>query len=118
MPMTREVRSRDLRHENGHLSWPPRPGEPSGDPYLRVVEDASRAIGDVLFTLHSSIDGINKAEAAVRRGKFGLNEIAHGRSLPWYIQPIRSFHNPFIYLLIALAVVSFLTEDLKAAVKS
>ena len=81
-----------------------------------MVDDASRDIGDVLLSLNSSPDGLHQLEAAVRRGKFGLNEVAHERAPRWYIQLIHSFHNPFIYLLITLAIVSFLTEDLKAAV--
>ncbi len=55
-----------------------------------------------------------KVTAADRRGQYGLNEVAHERAPRWYVQLIHSFHNPFIYLLTALAVVSFLTDDLKA----
>jgi Mg2+-importing ATPase len=66
--------------------------------------------------LNSSTDGLNTMAAAVRRGRYGLNEVAHEHAPRWYVQWIHSFHNPFIYLLTALAVVSFLTSDTKATV--
>ena len=101
----------------GNLFSPrtPRP-QATISPPLPVVDDALRDVGDVLLSLNSSPDGLHKLEAAVRRGKYGLNEVAHERAARWYVQLIHSFHNPFIYLLITLAIVSFLTEDIKAAV--
>jgi Mg2+-importing ATPase len=80
----------------------------------RVVDEATSDIPDLLLSLRTSPDGLHKVEAAVRRGNFGLNEVAHERAPRWYVQLIHSFHNPFIYLLIALAVVSFLSGDIKA----
>jgi P-type Mg2+ transporter len=85
-------------------------------PSLRVADYAPRDVGDVLLFLNSSPDGILKLEAAERRGKYGLNEVTHERAPRWYIQLIHSFHNPFIYMLIMLAFVSFLTRDMKATV--
>ena len=93
----------------------PRP-QATVSPPLPVVDDALRDVGDVLLSLNSSPDGLHRLQAAVRRDKYGLNEVAHERAPRWYVQLIHSFHNPFIYLLITLAIVSFLTEDIKAAV--
>jgi Mg2+-importing ATPase len=104
------------RSRRGLLNRPRRRGdEPVSKPPL-VVEEATSEISDLLLFLRTSPDGLNKVEAAVRRGVSGLNEVAHERVPRWYVQLIHSFHNPFIYLLIALAVVSFLTGDLKATV--
>jgi P-type Mg2+ transporter len=116
MAMTRVRHSPEFRHGHCTRSWSSRRDETNDQPYLRVVDDASRDIGDVLLSLNSSSDGLHKLEAAARHDKFGLNEVEHERTPRWYTQLIHSFHNPFIYLLITLAIVSFLTEDIKATV--
>jgi Mg2+-importing ATPase len=80
-----------------------------------VAREATTDVADLLLFLRTSPDGLNKVEAAVRRGLVGRNEVAHERAPRWYVQLIRSFHDPFIYLLIALAAVSFLSGDVEAA---
>jgi P-type Mg2+ transporter len=116
MPMTRERNGSAIFDDRGTISQRFGLAKTNDLSDLRVVDDASRNIGDVLLSLNSTLDGIHKLEAAVRRGKFGLNEVAHERAPRWYIQLIHSFHNPFIYMLIMLAGISFLTEDMKATV--
>jgi Mg2+-importing ATPase len=83
---------------------------------LRVMDDAFLPAADLLLALNTTPDGLSKLNAAARRGQYGLNEVAHERAPRWYVQLLHSFHNPFIYLLTALAVVSLLTEDFKATV--
>jgi magnesium-transporting ATPase (P-type) len=116
VPKMQELNTHATRRV-GNLFSPrtPRP-QATVSPPLPVVDDALRDVGDVLLSLNSSPDGLQKLEAAVQRGKYGLNEVAHERAPRWYVQLVHSFHNPFIYLLITLAIVSFLTEDIKAAV--
>ncbi len=116
MPVTRDLNGPETLQDVGGLSLPARRAGTSDRPNLRVVEEASQDLGDVLLSLNTSLAGLLKVTAAERRGQYGLNEVAHERAPRWYAQLIHSFHNPFIYLLTALAVVSFLTEDLKATV--
>jgi P-type Mg2+ transporter len=116
MPVTRRLNGHERLHDKIIRARPASRTGTNDDPYLRVVDDASRDIGDVLLSLNSSPDGLHKLEAAFRRGKYGLNEVAHERAPRWYVQLIHSCHNPFIYMLTALAVVSFLTADAKATV--
>jgi P-type Mg2+ transporter len=116
MPVTRRLNGHERLHDKIIRARPAIRTGTNDDPYLRVVDDASRDIGDVLLSLNSSPDGLHKLEAAFRRGKYGLNEVAHERAPRWYVQLIYSCHNPFIYMLTALAVVSFLTADVKATV--
>ncbi len=116
MPVTRDLNGPEVLQDVGGLSLPARRAGTSDKPNLRVVEEASQDLGDVLLSLNTSLAGLLKVTAAERRGQYGLNEVAHERAPRWYAQLIHSFHNPFIYLLTALAVVSFLTEDLKATV--
>ncbi len=116
MPILREQNAHATRPDGDPLSQPTPGPVVTVSPPLRVVEEAARQIQDVLLSLSSSTDGLHRLQAAVHRGKYGLNEVAHERAPRWYIQLIHSFHNPFIYLLMTLAIVSFLTGDLKAAV--
>jgi P-type Mg2+ transporter len=116
MPVTRGLNGHERLHDKIIRARPASWTGTNDDPELRVVDDASRDIGDVLLSLNSSPDGLHKLEAAFRRGKYGLNEVAHERAPRWYVQLIHSCHNPFIYMLTALAVVSFLTGDVKATV--
>jgi hypothetical protein len=116
MPVTRDRNDAEILEDVGGLCRPARRSGRSDTPRLRVVEEASQELGDVLLSLNTSHDGLLKVTAADRRGQYGLNEVAHERAPRWYIQLLHSFHNPFIYLLTALAVVSFLTDDVKATV--
>jgi Mg2+-importing ATPase len=52
----------------------------------------------------------------MRRAQWGLNEVAHEKPPRWYVQLLHAFRNPFIILLLILAILSFLTEDFKATV--
>jgi Mg2+-importing ATPase len=81
---------------------------------LPVVREAAREVPDVLLSLGSSPDGLDRIQAMVRRAREGPNEIAHERPPRWYVQLLHAFKNPFILLLLALAVLSLLTEDYKA----
>jgi Mg2+-importing ATPase len=81
---------------------------------LEIVEAATRSPEDVLTRLCSTPEGINRIEAISRRGRVGANEVASERPPRWYIQLLHAFHSPFTYLLLTLAVISFVTEDLQA----
>ncbi|WP_223583412.1 magnesium-translocating P-type ATPase [Sphingobacterium sp. GVS05A] len=60
--------------------------------------------------LESSDEGITDDMANERRQKFGLNEIQHQKAPKWYIQLIKAFANPFIYILLVIAAVSFVLD--------
>ncbi len=59
--------------------------------------------------------GLTSDEVAIRQQKFGLNEIAHDKAPAWYVQLFQAFLNPFIGILIVLAVVSLITDVFLAA---
>jgi Mg2+-importing ATPase len=82
---------------------------------LPVVEEVSHDAGDLLLSLRTSPDGLNRVEALFRQAQYGLNEVAHEKPPRWCVQLLHAFKNPFIVLLLGLAVLSFLTEDYKAA---
>jgi Mg2+-importing ATPase len=78
---------------------------------LLVVEEAYTTLGKLLTSLVTRRKGLTAAEARKRLRKYGFNEIAREKTLPWSWQLLKSFHSPFIYLLIGLAIVSYYTGD-------
>jgi Mg2+-importing ATPase len=83
---------------------------------LRAVELASLPLETVLATLQTTPDGLSAPRAGERRVEYGSNDVAHERPPRWYVQLLHAFRNPFIILLLVLAVVSYLTDDLGATI--
>ena len=64
----------------------------------------------VCAMLETSEDGITDLMAAERLHKFGKNEVHHQKAPKWYFQFFKAFANPFIYILLAIAFVSFIID--------
>ena len=80
-----------------------------------LVTAANSDAGPLLEKLGSHSDGLSEAEAAAQRETYGLNEVEHEQPLPWWTHLWHCYKNPFNLLLTLLAVISWLTEDMKAA---
>ncbi|MBR8832890.1 MAG: magnesium-translocating P-type ATPase [Stigonema ocellatum SAG 48.90 = DSM 106950] len=83
---------------------------------LRVVEEAFKHTSQVLEALSTSPIGLSYQEARDRLEKWGLNEVAHERPPQWYIQLLLAFKNPFIFLLLGLAILSYFTDNKESTV--
>ncbi|MDE3214729.1 MAG: magnesium-translocating P-type ATPase, partial [Bacteroidota bacterium] len=79
---------------------------------LHLKKAASVEKIDCINLLDSSDTGLTKAEARSRSLSYGLNEVTHERAPGWYIQLLQAFINPFIGVLIVLAVISLITDVL------
>jgi Mg2+-importing ATPase len=78
---------------------------------------ASGAAPDkLLASLGSHPGGLTDAQAQAVRERVGLNEVQHEKPLPWWLHLWQSYKTPFSLLLTVLAVVSYYTEDMKAAI--
>lgn len=86
--------------------------ELSANRLLKVAEETDQFI---YAMLESSEVGLSPNEVAERKKKFGFNEIAHEKAAAWYIQLFQAFLNPFIGVLIVIAVVSFIIDVLIAS---
>jgi len=80
-----------------------------------LVGAANSSAVQLLGTLGSHADGLTAAEADALRVQYGLNEVEHEQPLPWWVHLWHCYKNPFNLLLTLLAVISWLTEDMKAA---
>src|SRR5258708_1382350 len=92
-------------------------------PHQPLVHDADKlgqmamaAAGDCILELGSSSNGLTESEAEVRLKPIGPNEVAPERQATWYRQLFHAFNTPFNWLLVFLALLSFLTDDLKATI--
>lgn len=75
-----------------------------------LIYYSEKSIGSVYKTLKTDENGISSNEAVNRLEKYGLNQVAHEKPTPWYIQLINAFINPFVIILLALAVISYITD--------
>ncbi|MCX7593659.1 MAG: magnesium-translocating P-type ATPase [Fischerella sp.] len=92
------------------------PTEQSVQLSLRVVEEAYTDLGSLLENLDTYRKGLSTKEVKKRLKKYGWNEIIYEKSLPWYLKLLNSFHSPFVYLLLGLAGISYLTGDLRTII--
>ena len=77
---------------------------------------AAREEPDALLArLNTSGDGLSALQSRLRLERFGPNAIAHEQPVAWPRQLLRTFRNPLVFLLAALAGLSLLTGDTKAA---
>ncbi|MBF2002485.1 MAG: magnesium-translocating P-type ATPase [Synechococcales cyanobacterium M58_A2018_015] len=79
---------------------------------LRVVEEAETELGMLLTKLDTYRYGLTAAESRRRLKRYGWNDVTHEAPLPWYRQFLKSFNNPFVYLLLGLAIAASLTRQL------
>ncbi|ELY4665148.1 magnesium-translocating P-type ATPase [Cronobacter muytjensii] len=78
---------------------------------LFCIETASTERPEqTLSRLDSSERGLTGQEARVRLETYGLNEVAHDKAPPAPVQLLQAFNNPFILVLMALALISFFTD--------
>jgi len=76
----------------------------------KLLKASRQDINEVYDMLDSSKDGISDEMAEDRISTYGLNEVDYDRAPAWYTQLIKSFINPFILILVAIVVISFLID--------
>ncbi|MCT9811925.1 magnesium-translocating P-type ATPase [Acidovorax sp. Be4] len=81
-----------------------------------LVRAATSDTGALLHRLDSRVEGLSEEQAESVRALVGLNEVEHEKPLPWWMHLWHCYKNPFNLLLTLLAAISYLTEDMKAAV--
>ncbi len=80
---------------------------------LQAARDSPDAL---LARLNTSAEGLSALQSRLRLERFGPNAIAHEQPVAWPWQLLATFRNPLVLLLAALAALSLLTGDTKAAV--
>jgi len=106
-PPTRPTSFRFLRGQNGKAA------EVNAELMARsrrLLEEANNDIDAKLIALKTTREGLTEVEADDRLVKYGPNEVAHERPPTWHIQFLSTFRNPFIVVLVVLAIVSLVTS--------
>lgn len=75
-----------------------------------LIETSRAGIEEVLAGTNSNEQGLTEAEVLNRLDIYGKNETAHEKAPSWFGQLIQAFINPFVGILILLAVAAFITE--------
>ena len=81
----------------------------------QLLQEARDDLASVLARLNTQKEGLSSEEADAIREKVGLNEVEHEKPMSWWLHLWLSYKNPFNLLLTVLAMVSYYTEDTKAA---
>ncbi|WP_261542124.1 magnesium-translocating P-type ATPase [Burkholderia multivorans] len=81
-----------------------------------LVNAATAETDALLRQLDSHADGLSESQAEAVRARVGLNEVEHEKPLPWWTHLWHCYKNPFNLLLTLLAIISYLTDDMKATV--
>ncbi len=70
----------------------------------------------ILNKLNSSPEGLSEEEVEERLKEYGYNKLEEEKKSSWVSRLIQNLKNPLIILLAALAIISYLTGDLRAAI--
>ncbi|WP_256217846.1 cation-transporting P-type ATPase, partial [Pseudomonas sp. NBRC 111140] len=76
----------------------------------RAAREARNGLAVTLANLDACEQGLTEHEAAKRLERDGANQVAHDPQPHALVQLLRALHNPFIYVLLTLAGISFVTD--------
>ncbi|WP_075182189.1 magnesium-translocating P-type ATPase [Pantoea sp. 1.19] len=77
-----------------------------------VAAEAHASVNATLTHLNTSADGLSAQQVEDRLGQFGRNEVAQEKAPAAWLQLLLAFNNPFIFVLMGLAAISFFTDYL------
>lgn len=70
---------------------------------------------ELLQFFHSTDHGMEEEQVEQAREKYGENSISYGKKTPFIVEVLKAYITPFTLVLIALGVISFITEYVLAA---
>ncbi|EMF0085186.1 magnesium-translocating P-type ATPase [Enterococcus hirae] len=76
---------------------------------------AGKTKQELLNFFHSTDQGMKDEQIEESREKYGENSISYGKKTPFIIEALKAYITPFTLVLIALGVISFITEYVLAA---
>jgi len=87
-------------------------GKSAAAVHAAVAQEAFRANSELLAALETTTAGLDEEQIDARLHRDGPNEVSHEKPPHWSRQLLRAFKNPFIIVLLVLAVVQiFATPD-------
>ena len=80
----------------------------------KLLTASGNDINTLCEILDSNVNGLSEDQLKEKQSQFGLNEIEHEKAPAWYKQLFQAFVNPFIAVLIIIAIVSLITDVVTA----
>ncbi|WP_028695598.1 magnesium-translocating P-type ATPase [Pseudomonas cremoricolorata] len=77
---------------------------------MRAAREARNGLQVTFANLDTAEHGLTEREAGKRLERDGRNEVAHDKPPSAPMQFLKALNNPFIYILLTLAVISFITD--------
>lgn len=100
----------DMKIENRKISRAASDNDKHQRKSFLIETEAYHSADHTLARMNSTRLGLTTEEALYRLEKCGRNEVAHEKAPSAWLQLLQAFNNPFIYVLIALAAVSYFTD--------
>ncbi|WP_067700289.1 magnesium-translocating P-type ATPase [Erwinia sp. ErVv1] len=82
---------------------------------LAIGSELKQSLDNTLARLGSQRNGLTQDDAAERLLHYGKNQVANEKAPHALVQLFQAFNNPFIWVLVILAAVSFVTDYLLPA---
>ncbi len=79
---------------------------------IKAVLESRHSLEKTLSNLQTSMSGLTEQDVKERLASFGSNDVVHDKAPSAWLQLLLAFKNPFIFVLLALASVSFFTDYL------
>ena len=77
---------------------------------MRAARESQHTLATTLSNVKASREGLTELDAVGRLQREGFNEVAHDKPPHALIQFLQALNNPFIYVLLILAGISFFTD--------
>ncbi|QXI31000.1 magnesium-translocating P-type ATPase [Pseudomonas vanderleydeniana] len=93
-----------------HLHNKPQNGKDTPRLSMRAARESQQDLATTLGNVRASRDGLTELDAEGRLQREGFNEVAHDKPPHALVQFLHALNNPFIYVLLILAGISFFTD--------
>lgn len=77
---------------------------------MRAAREAQNGLSATLANVRATQDGLTELDASARLQREGYNEVAHDKPPHAIVQFLQALNNPFIYVLLTLGGISFITD--------
>ncbi|WP_088835012.1 magnesium-translocating P-type ATPase [Paenibacillus tyrfis] len=82
----------------------------------RLLKSSECTVEEMMEELSTSPQGLPQRVAQERMEQYGSNRIAYEKPPVWFVQLLLCFKNPFILILLGLALFSYFTDDMEAVI--
>lgn len=82
----------------------------------KMLKESQMSKEEILEEVGVMDSGLTRVEVAIRQAEFGRNQTVEEQKVSQLRLFVRAFNNPFIYILVLLMVISYLTADMEATI--